>query len=164
MGAGFQSTCLKWMNEKIIHDFQDKATKFHRKQYRLAKKSGNETPEQRQARLADKRSEMAHLKNEAMAARSRIRVQVQLKEYREKEMTLSQMKEEKHHPTDVLEQHLSAMGKPKPSPKHTAHHIVPGTGKTQHAADARIELHLYDIRINDPYNGVWMIRLKEHKK
>ncbi|WP_051786324.1 AHH domain-containing protein [Endozoicomonas numazuensis] len=63
----------------------------------------------------------------------------------------------------MLEQHLRAHGKPKPSPKHTAHHIVPGKGKTQFAADARIEMHLHGIRINDPYNGVWMLRKKEYK-
>lgn len=45
---------------------------------------------------------------------------------------------------------------PKPSPQHTAHHIVPGKGRTVHSARARSRIHLFGIRINDPDNGVWL--------
>lgn len=149
--------------ERIIHDFQRIASTFHRKQFIKAKQAGNETKEERKARLADRRSELEHLKREAIAAKTRINVQIKLEKYRQAKLTQAQMLGEQHHPTAVLEKHLSAHGKPKPSPKHTAHHIIPGKGKTQFAADARIEMHLHGIRINDPYNGVWMLRKKEHK-
>lgn len=72
------------------------------------------------------------------------------------------MHSERHHKTDILEEKLRADGRPKPSPKHTAHHIVPGRGKTPSSYQARVQLHLHGLRINDPDNGVWMIRNKEH--
>jgi A nuclease family of the HNH/ENDO VII superfamily with conserved AHH len=70
---------------------------------------------------------------------------------------------EDHHPTNELAIFLQADGRPKPSPKHTAHHIVAGKGKTESSANSRIELHLHNIRINDPDNGVWMLMNKKDK-
>lgn len=73
------------------------------------------------------------------------------------------MEIEKHHPTKLLANYMRAAGRPKPSPKHTAHHIVPGKGRTISTYRARIALHALGIGINDPDNGVWMIRYKKSK-
>ena len=51
----------------------------------------------------------------------------------------------------------------KPSRSFTAHHLVQGVGKTQFAADSRIDLHYHGIRINDPDNGAWLPKCKEEK-
>ncbi len=69
---------------------------------------------------------------------------------------------EEHHPTDVLEQFMRSVPMPKPSSTHTAHHIVPGRGKTKDANLARVHMHGYGVRINDPDNGVWLPRFKSH--
>tara|TARA_R110000868_G_scaffold377197_1_gene642480 strand:+ start:409 stop:921 length:513 start_codon:yes stop_codon:yes gene_type:complete len=72
---------------------------------------------------------------------------------------------EKHHPTDDLAKLMLAAGKAKPSNVHTAHHVVPGKGKvykTKEAHLARIHMHRYGIRINDPDNGVWLPMYKKH--
>lgn len=71
---------------------------------------------------------------------------------------LSMMESEKHHPTEVLEKYMRAEGVPKPSPLHTAHHIVPGKGKLKAVtARTRLHLHAHGIRINDPANGVYLV-------
>ncbi len=149
--------------DAILASFKKKAEAFHQKKYRQSAQAGDETAEQRAERLEDKRSEFNHLKEEAALAKSMASVQVKLMNYRAKYCTQSYMSSEPHHPTDNLEEFLKADGCPKPSPKHSAHHIVPGEGKTQNAANARIEMHLHCIRINDPDNGVWMVRLKKDK-
>jgi len=59
---------------------------------------------------------------------------------------------------------MRAVPVPKPSANHTAHHIVPGKGKTKGAVRARIRLHLYGIRINDPGNGVWLPTYSKRKR
>lgn len=69
---------------------------------------------------------------------------------------------EEHHPTKVLEDFMRAVPIPKPSPHHTARHIVPGKGKTVDAARARSRIHLFGIRINDPDNGVWLPSAAKH--
>lgn len=71
------------------------------------------------------------------------------------------LEREEHHPTDVLENYMLAAGKPKPSPSHTAHHIVPGKGKTKWANRARVRMHLFGVRINDPDNGVYLPTYKK---
>lgn len=73
--------------------------------------------------------------------------------------------EEKHHQSrgaTELEKYMRAVPIPKPSANHTAHHIVPGKGKTKDAVRARVRLHLYGIRINDPSNGVWLPKYAKH--
>lgn len=147
--------------ERVISEFEKKARKFHDDRDASAIKSGKDTDDQKSARQADRKSEMDHLKQEAALAKTMAQVQVRIEEYRSAENIV--MHAEKHHPTAELENLLRADGRPKPSPKHTAHHIVPGKGKTNFAADARIELHLHNIRINDPDNGVWMLQYKEDK-
>ncbi|MBB5211972.1 AHH domain-containing protein [Microbulbifer hydrolyticus] len=97
-------------------------------------------------------------------------VQAQLEAYRnrglqatkgslaERASAISTMSNEKHHPTQVLEKHMRAEGIPKPSPQHTAHHIVPGKGKLKVVTtNTRMHLHRHGIRINDPANGVFLV-------
>jgi len=72
---------------------------------------------------------------------------------------------EKHHKSGKateLEKYMRAVPVPKPSANHTAHHIVPGKGKTKDATRARIRLHLFGIRINDPSNGAWLPTYSKH--
>lgn len=76
----------------------------------------------------------------------------------ERDNLIQAMTTEAHHPTATLEKHMLADGKPKPSPKHTAHHIVPGKGKLPDVTyRARIHIHGFGIRINDPINGVYLV-------
>lgn len=68
----------------------------------------------------------------------------------------TELQVEEHHRADALEKFMRAVPIPKPSRNHTAHHIVPGKGKTQYAYRARVRIHLFGVRINDPDNGVWL--------
>ena len=104
-------------------------------------------------------------------------VQTQLHDYREagrkalegsreeRQKALAMMEGENHHPVNapngVLEDFMLAVGVPKPSPYHTAHHIVPGKGKIPENKRTRSRLHRYGIRINDPDNGVYLPRSTE---
>lgn len=54
-------------------------------------------------------------------------------------------------------------GRPQPSTNFTAHHLLTGAGKTERAAMARVTLHFYNVRINDPDNGVWLPRTRKDK-
>ncbi len=65
---------------------------------------------------------------------------------------------EGHHGADLalLAKFMQTDAKPRPGSKHTAHHIVPGKGKTSQAYLARTYIHRFGIRINDPDNGVWL--------
>lgn len=55
---------------------------------------------------------------------------------------------------------MRADGRPQPSSQHTAHHIIPGKGKTKLASRARLHIHRNGLRINDPDNGTWLVRKK----
>ncbi|MES2674570.1 MAG: AHH domain-containing protein [Pseudomonadota bacterium] len=69
---------------------------------------------------------------------------------------------EKHHSTQILEMHMRAVPIPKPSAKHTAHHIAPGSGRTRDAYRARLRIHRFGVRVNDPDNGVWLPTYSKH--
>lgn len=73
-----------------------------------------------------------------------------------------QLQAEKHHPTEVLEKFMLAVPIPKPSANHSAHHITPGLGKTKDAYRARLHIHRFGIRINDPDNGTWLPRASKY--
>lgn len=65
---------------------------------------------------------------------------------------------EEHHPTEVLEENMAAEGVPKPSAKHSAHHICPGKGKLPELTrQTRVHIHSFGVRINDPANGVYLL-------
>lgn len=77
--------------------------------------------------------------------------------------------EETHHTTNTtnnLARFLFAVGEPKPTKYHEAHHIIPGTGRDNKQAvlRARLNLHMVGIGINDPHNGIWLINFVRHKE
>lgn len=160
--------------EAAIDRFGNQAYMFH-KNKRILAEAINETHSERHARENKARQEYTHFEHERRLAISITDVQLQLELYQEKNRASqgeaakqtksrnSQMKNEKHHPTTLLANYMRADGRPKPSPKHTAHHIVPGKGRTKSTFRARIRLHSLGIGINDPDNGAWMVRYKENK-
>lgn len=160
--------------EKAIHNYSNKAKTYHKKKSLLAVVIG-ETEKERIDRESQLKKELMHLDTERRLTEAIIDVQAQLEEYKRqnnpqtgetKNATLSRIKRmqnEKHHPTDTLAKYMRAEGRPKPSPKHTPHHIIPGKGRTKAIYRARIRLHTLGIGINDPHNGVWLIRLKKDK-
>jgi len=76
----------------------------------------------------------------------------------ERSQAVRRLELEEHHPTKNLEAFMRAEGVPKPSFKHSAHHIVPGKGKDQVInGRTRLHLHRYGIGINDPANGVYLL-------
>ncbi|WP_346836717.1 AHH domain-containing protein [Microbulbifer sp. SAOS-129_SWC] len=157
--------------ERAIASFETKARDYH--QNTAPKPS--ETPAQRAKREKELKKALRHLEVEKLAALTQVQVQTQLHEYRaelmptdggtrrERVALREAMAAEKHHPTKVLARFMRADGRPQPSPRFSAHHIVQGKGRTEQAAFARIQLHFFGIRINDPDNGVWMPRTKADK-
>lgn len=131
------------------------------------------TPKLTQAeRQAELKESLAHLDNERAKLATVIDVQTKLEKYREegdravnpnistseKKALVTTMQNEKHHPTALLEQQMYAAGVPKPSPWHTAHHIVSGKGRLpEFTLVARTHIHQFGIRINDPLNGVYLV-------
>jgi hypothetical protein len=158
--------------EQAILRFEQKAKVYYHNHSNLP---ANETPEQRQAREKASREALAHLEREKRHALVQVQVQSRLEEYRSQYRATDQhtraerkglrqaMANEKHHPTKVLAAFMRAHGRAQPSPKFTAHHLVPGVGRTERAAMARVTLHFYNVRINDPDNGVWLPRTKIDK-
>jgi len=121
-------------------------------------------------RQAEKDEALKHLATEKRQLKTLYKIQAKLDEYREaglkattgsnteRRAAISAMEAEEHHPTKTLERYMRAEGTPKPSARHTAHHIVPGKGKLKElTADTRYHLHIHGIRINDPANGVYLV-------
>ena len=118
--------------------------------------------------------ERKHLKRQRRHLTVLSSIQAKLDEYREegrealvgtreeRKMTRKNLEAEPHHPTKVLARFMAAEGKPKPSPNHSAHHIVPGKGRINATYLARVHMHISGIRINDPDNGVWLPTSKKH--
>ena len=158
--------------EKAITDFEAKAKYHFNKPSQIPRE---ETPQQKTEREKASKEALNYLAQERVKALTIISVQAGLEVYRnqlrasstaeraERKGLRQKMSTEKHHPTDVLAMYMRADGRPQPSNRHTAHHIVQGKGKTENAAKARIQLHFYNVRINDPDNGVWMPRHKADK-
>ena len=157
--------------ERAITEFEERAKSAH--SLKVVPKA--ETAEQRLNREQSLSKALTHLKAERALALAQVQVQTQLDEYREalkpaegasrqeKNIGREAMSLEKHHPTDTLAKFMRADGRPKPAPNFTPHHIVQGKGRTLFATRARIQLHYYGVRINDPDNGVWMPRHKKDK-
>ncbi len=135
--------------------------------------SSNSTLTEQERKTALKES-LLFLERERRHLESMADVQAQLDTYREagmmatrggqdeRNVALTTMRAESHHPTEVLEKYMRAEGVPKPSSKHTAHHIVPGKGKIKILTNrTRVHLHIYGIRINDPANGVYLVHKDE---
>ena len=159
--------------DTIIDQYKTKADKY----YKDLNDAENAPKDVREERI--KKLESAHkwLENERRLLEVKTDVLSQLQLYQENgrdatkgnraEIGVKQaaLKAEKHHQSRgavELEKYMRAVPVPKPSGEHTAHHIVPGKGKTLDANKARIRMHLFGIRINDPSNGVWLPRYAKH--
>lgn len=160
--------------EFAIHNFSRQAKAHHELKGVLAKVI-DETEAQKKRRETMYEAEKRHFENERRIAETICEVQVKLQLYQEKNRgsdsetrgeflaRRNKMEKEKHRPTSVLANYLRAVGRAKPSPWHSPHHIVPGKGRTKAAYRARILLHTLGIGINDPDNGVWLIHKKADK-
>lgn len=148
--------------ERMLERYSEMAESYY-----AAERDTGLTQEQRQSALGKAK---AHLERERGHLQVMADVQGQLAAYRAKgkEATegsgkqrmeaISLLSAEEHHPTETLEKFMRAEGVPKPSPEHTAHHIVPGKGKLPVVNNqTRMHLHIHGIRINDPANGVYLV-------
>ena len=156
--------------ESAIEHYSQKAKDYYRN---LDTVTNTSDPEIRKAREKELAEALKHLAHERRLAEVRVDVQTELERYRQQGKQLlsgtrsemaaghAELAKDKHHPTEQLERFLRADGRPKPSSLHTAHHIVPGKGKTRAANRARLHIHRFAIRINDPDNGTWLVKNKK---
>jgi|GEM_PF-584619 len=154
--------------EQALERLSQAANEYHTKKAKASLLSG-ETAEQKTARLEELNADLKHLQRELRFTEVIGEVETRLEEYRltsrrgdgdtraDSKIKRQLMESEMYHPTEALEQFMRADGRPKPSSKHTAHHIAPGKGKTIFAARARARLHFHGVRINDADNGAWML-------
>ena len=148
--------------ERMLDRYTDMAESYYATE--------NNTGLTQEQRTAELKKAKGHLERERGYLRVMADVEGQLAAYRAKGVeatqgsgrqrmeAISMMNAEEHHPTDNLEKFMRAEGVPKPSPEHTAHHIVPGKGKLPVVNNqTRMHLHIHGIRINDPANGVYLV-------
>ncbi|MGH1471634.1 MAG: AHH domain-containing protein [Cellvibrionaceae bacterium] len=122
----------------------------------------------RDARQKELKVIQEHLENQRVNAMVLADIQTKLDAYQEegRQATVGTRSEvqkkqaallaERHHPTQNLEGMLKAACRPKPSQRHSAHHIVLGKGRIARTNQVRVRMHIQGIRINDPDNGVWL--------
>lgn len=156
--------------QSLFERMLDRYTEQAKKHYAKTKKT-NLTKEERDKEL---KNSLAFLAHERRHLNTIAGVQAELDAYRktgnsvnqgtksERSASLAYLMAENHHPTEVLEKYMRAEGIPKPSSKHTAHHIVPGQGKLPAITNRiRVHIHMHGIRINDPANGVYLLHKDE---
>ena len=169
-----------------ISDYDRKATEYYAATENFKKQeeglSGDALKDFRVERDKKLQRIKQHLDHQRMSAEAMAQVQGDLDEYRRRgrEATQGSRKEvaakqallldEGHHRDnlELLEEFMRASRRPRPSSRHTAHHIVPGKGKSKPvppgrrstANMARVRMHMYGVRINDPDNGVWLPTFK----
>lgn len=156
--------------DRAIDNLVSKAEKF----YSDLDHIGNASQDVREKRKAELESAKKYLEHQRRLTEVIVDVQAQLEIYRRQGRLATQgeaieiaakqkqLQAEKHHPTEVLEKFMLAVPIPKPSANHSAHHITPGLGKTKDAYRARLHIHRFGIRINDPDNGTWLPRSSKH--
>jgi len=156
--------------DRAINEYSRKASEYFKKQLELEKLP----PDVREKRKRELVEAKRFLEHQRMNAENYASIQASLDLYREQgrnatkgsrsEVAIKQeaLVNEGHHPTSVLAKMLVADGQPKPSSRHSPHHIVPGRGKTKNAYLARVYIHGFGIRINDPDNGVWLPMYKKY--
>jgi len=151
--------------ELAIYELEQKAKAHHRKLAECA--PADETPEQALEREQARKRDWDHLQQQRRHIEVLADLQAKLENYRtaNKSKSANELLKEKHHPTNVLANHLTAVHEPKPSEHHDAHHIIMGTGRHQkpRMMRARLNMHIHGIGINDPQNGAWLPRKYEHK-
>lgn len=151
--------------DMLIYLYELKAYAFHKE--RDVKAPSNETAAQKSARKAKRERDWEHLRVERRKIGAQIKLHEHLLSYRDacRSKTDVELLSEKHHPTKNLAKNLFAVGEPKPSPIHEAHHIIPGKGRyLQYQMMAcRLNLHGYGIGIHDPVNGIWLRNFDQNK-
>lgn len=152
-----------------LDNYDIQASRYYKQLSELEKAPKDVREERKKALEKTKR----YLESQRMTSEAMASVQAKLDAYREEGRQLVSKRGEKgiegrrvlqgerHHPTYKLGRYMMADGKPKPSPEHAAHHIVPGKGRTPESYLARTHMHIRGIRINDPDNGVWLPRSKK---
>ncbi|HHG3448755.1 TPA: AHH domain-containing protein [Vibrio parahaemolyticus] len=147
--------------EMAIYRFQVKAYKHYNKIKDLDKTSPKEVKEAEET--------IAHLNRERAKINAHAQLQEQLladlEVYRDdnKDSSYIELAKEKHHPTTRLASNLYAIAEPKPSPNHAAHHIIMGNGRVRAMTNARLQMFMYGIGINDSINGIWLPRSTAYK-
>ncbi|WP_413113975.1 AHH domain-containing protein [Thaumasiovibrio sp. DFM-14] len=147
--------------EMAIYQFQVKAYKH----YHRVTNQTDSSPEE----LKEVKETIAHLERERAKINAHAiieeRLLRELEAYREESVRKSttELSNEKHHPTTRLVSSLYAIAEPQPSPTHAAHHIVMGNGKVRAMIDARMQMFMYGIGINDSINGIWLPRSTAYK-
>lgn len=155
--------------ERAIQSYEEKAERY----YSMDNLSLHFTKEEREIKKNEAMQELATQRRHLETIGE---VRALLEVYRENNMkmklgsnadrkkALATMKNESHHPTDFLEKLMRAEGHPKPSGKHTAHHILPGAGQYEKVmiSRARIHMHTHGIGVNDPANGVYLLTKDEY--
>ena len=143
--------------EMAIYNFELKA----KKHYDAKLKNSSD-----KAQVAKMQRDFEHLQKEKQRMIAAATARDILNEYREytNAATSEELEQEEHHPSNKLANYLAAAGEPKPTPDHEAHHIVPGKGRYKQSdiLAARLTLHAWNIGINDPRNGVWLINFKKN--
>ena len=146
--------------ERRLHSYKLKAQEFQsNSEYSTAKYDADmkhlETEEAHLDVLADIFSQQ-----EAMRSMARGNANETASDARKRAKDLAS---QDHHPTVMLEQNMRADGRPKPSENYTAHHIVPGKGRTKGNYRTRLRLHSLGVAINDGNNGAWMLQKTAYK-
>ncbi len=149
--------------EMAVYQYQTKAHEFHSDRHKAAPL--NETQKQRGKRISEWEEISSYLERERMRVSTLANIEQQLEVYRKKAWgkTRMELMKEKYHPTNDLTKNLTANGEPKPTMRHSPHHIIPGTGRWMQniLCNVRLKLHSCGIGINDPFNGVWLIRKRD---
>lgn len=144
--------------ELAIYNFELKAKLYHDENNKKSVDS---------AKLTKLAKDYDHLQKEKTRIESVSIAQSALDTYREANSQSSResLFEEKHHPTNNLAKFLYAVGEPKPTTEHEAHHIISSKGRynPQAILRARLNLHMAGIGINDPHNGIWLINFAKNK-
>jgi hypothetical protein len=145
--------------EMAIYNFELKAKLFH---------DENNKKNPSSEMLKKLTMDYDHLQREKKRIESVSVAQTALTTYRSNNRIVSEdtLLEEEHHPTNNLTRFLNAVGEPKPTTQHEAHHIISGKGRYNQVAimRARLNLHMAGIGINDPFNGIWLINFLKNKQ
>lgn len=155
--------------ERAIQSYEEKAEKY----YSMDNPNLHFTKEEREIKKKEAMRELAiqrrHLEtigevHALLEAYREGNMKIKAGSNTDRKKALATMKNESHHPTELLEKLMRAEGHPKPSSRHTAHHILPGSGQYEKVmiARARTHIHTHGIGINDPANGVYLLTKDEY--
>ena len=137
--------------ERKLEQFKEKATAFYNRS-----KPEKETEEQKAEREKMCKEDFIHLERESryLSMMGSLYAQVEAQKEaakakpgetkRETRARINRLKAEKHHPTKYLARAMRANGRPRPTARHTPHHVIPGKGWTKWANQARVRIHLVE--------------------